>query len=143
MIASLGPPALSYLGTPDTVLPPCQPINTLNQISPSPSNPVLEIHCDGSFLNDSQKAAYGVIVVDDHGDICDGRAATLVCSAPLEVEAKTLLEALLLACNRAVQAGSGPTVFPWFWPFQLRQSLGLGESLHGWGSWLTSFSGTL
>ncbi|CAL1408646.1 unnamed protein product [Linum trigynum] len=65
--------------------------------SPPPSNHNFVIHCDGSFLNDSQPAAYGVVVINHHGQVCDGRADTLLCSTPFEAETKALLEGLKLA----------------------------------------------
>ncbi|CAL1404182.1 unnamed protein product [Linum trigynum] len=55
------------------------------------------IHCDGSFISDSQPAAYGVVVVNHHGQVCDGRAENLLCSTPIEAETKALLEGVKLA----------------------------------------------
>ncbi|CAL1383908.1 unnamed protein product [Linum trigynum] len=65
--------------------------------SPPPSNHHMVIHCDGSFISDSQPAAYGVVVINHHGQVCDGRADILLCSTPFEAEAKALLEGLKLA----------------------------------------------
>ncbi|CAL1390640.1 unnamed protein product [Linum trigynum] len=55
------------------------------------------IHYDGSFISDSQPAAYGVVVVNHHGQVCDGRAEDLLCSTPIEAGTKALLEGVKLA----------------------------------------------
>ncbi|CAL1398685.1 unnamed protein product [Linum trigynum] len=82
---------------PPSFTSPTQLRGTQHTTSPPPSNHSLVIHCDGSFLSDSQTAAYGVVVVNHHGQVCDGRAETLLCSTPIEAEAKALLEGLKLA----------------------------------------------
>ncbi|CAL1371697.1 unnamed protein product [Linum trigynum] len=66
-------------------------------MNPPPSNQSLVIHCDGSFISDSQSAAYGVVVVNHHGQVCNGRAENLLCSTPIEAETKALLEGVKLA----------------------------------------------
>ncbi|CAL1397336.1 unnamed protein product [Linum trigynum] len=76
---------------------PTQLRGTQSHTSPPPSNQSLMIHCDGSFISDSQPAAYGVVVVNHHGQVCDGRAENLLCSTPIEAETKALLEGVKLA----------------------------------------------
>ncbi|CAN1815382.1 hypothetical protein LINPERHAP1_LOCUS27430, partial [Linum perenne] len=68
-----------------------------HNINPPPHTSDLEVYCDGSFLEDPQKAGFGVILMNTGGQICDGRAGTLVCSSPIVSEARALLEAVSLA----------------------------------------------
>ncbi|CAN1797742.1 hypothetical protein LINPERHAP1_LOCUS21403 [Linum perenne] len=63
----------------------------------------LRVHCDGSFLEGPQKAAYGVVVTNSMGHICDGRAGNFVCSSPIVSEAKALLEAVSYAARSPLQ----------------------------------------
>ncbi|CAN1759680.1 hypothetical protein LINPERHAP1_LOCUS7234 [Linum perenne] len=63
----------------------------------------MEIHCDGSFLHDSQKAAYGIILSNSHGQIFDGRAETIFCSSPMVSEAHAILQASRLAMTLPTQ----------------------------------------
>ncbi|CAL1354179.1 unnamed protein product [Linum trigynum] len=72
--------------------PSSQPVPSPELPSPPPSTHDFEIHCDGSFLHDSQETAYGVVVTNRHGQVCNGKAEILQCFSPLEAEAKTLLE---------------------------------------------------
>ncbi|CAN1181362.1 hypothetical protein LINPERHAP2_LOCUS35339, partial [Linum perenne] len=62
----------------------------------------LVIHCNGSFEKDSLKAAYGVVMTNNHGQVCDGRSGTFFCSSPIVAEAKAILEAVILASERHV-----------------------------------------
>ncbi|CAN1129854.1 Putative ribonuclease H protein At1g65750 [Linum perenne] len=64
--------------------------------------PDLVIHCDGSFLKDSQEAAYGVVMTNCHGQVCDGRIGTFFCSSAMVAEAKAILEAINLGSSRQV-----------------------------------------
>ncbi|CAL1376403.1 unnamed protein product [Linum trigynum] len=86
----------------------------------------MEIHCDGSFISKSQPAAYGVVAVNHHGQVCDGGAETLLCSTPIEAEARALLKGLKLAqeygsecivqsdCQVLVKdLGKGKSRWPW------------------------------
>ncbi|CAN1127097.1 hypothetical protein LINPERHAP2_LOCUS3813 [Linum perenne] len=73
-----------------------------SQSSPPPRIPDLVIHCDGSFHKDSQEAAYGVVVSNSHGQVCDGRSGTFFCSSALAAEAKAIKEAISLASTRQV-----------------------------------------
>ncbi|CAL1404087.1 unnamed protein product [Linum trigynum] len=65
--------------------------------NPPPSSHSIVIQCDGSFFSDPQSAAYGVVVVNHHGQVSDGRAENILCSTPMEAEAKALLEGIKLA----------------------------------------------
>ncbi|CAL1414229.1 unnamed protein product [Linum trigynum] len=76
---------------------PSQLRGTQSHTNPPPSNHSLVIHYDGSFINDSQPSAYGVVVVIHHGQVCDGRVENLLCSTPIEAETKALLEGVKLA----------------------------------------------
>ncbi|CAN1280268.1 hypothetical protein LINPERPRIM_LOCUS17372 [Linum perenne] len=69
-------------------------------ISP-PSIQSLTIHCDGSFLHDSQKAAYGVIISNSVGVVLDGKAGIFYCNSPIVSEAKAILVATEFACARS------------------------------------------
>ncbi|CAN1266793.1 hypothetical protein LINPERPRIM_LOCUS12662 [Linum perenne] len=64
---------------------------------PPPNNPLWVIHCDGSFVNTVQKAAYGVTLSNTAGQITDGRAGTLYCSSPIVAEAAAIHEAAKMA----------------------------------------------
>ncbi|CAN1157596.1 Putative ribonuclease H protein At1g65750 [Linum perenne] len=69
---------------------------------PPPRIPDLVIHCDGSFVKDSLRAAYGVVMTNSHGQVCDGRSGTFFCSSPIVAEAKAINEAISLAASRQV-----------------------------------------
>ncbi|CAN1801545.1 hypothetical protein LINPERHAP1_LOCUS23009 [Linum perenne] len=43
---------------------------------PPPSTPMWVIHCDGSFVNDSQEAAFGVVLSNNQGQVRDGVKGT-------------------------------------------------------------------
>ncbi|CAN1268803.1 hypothetical protein LINPERPRIM_LOCUS13330 [Linum perenne] len=77
--------------SPQVPLPHGQPVT-----NPPPSNPNWVIHCDGSFVSEVQKAAYGVTISNTSGQITDGRAGTLYCSSPIVSEAAALHEAAKL-----------------------------------------------
>ncbi|CAL1375471.1 unnamed protein product [Linum trigynum] len=76
---------------------PTQLRGTHTSTNPPPSNHPLMIHCDGSFISDSQPATYGVVTSNHHGQVSDGRAETFLCSTPIEAEAKAHLEGIKLA----------------------------------------------
>ncbi|CAN1829805.1 hypothetical protein LINPERHAP1_LOCUS32652, partial [Linum perenne] len=65
--------------------------------SPPPSTQDLRVYCDGSFLDGPQKAAYGVVIMNTMGQVCDGRAGRFVCSSPIVSEARALLEGVSIA----------------------------------------------
>ncbi|CAN1770975.1 hypothetical protein LINPERHAP1_LOCUS11748, partial [Linum perenne] len=67
--------------------------------NPLPCTSPLRVHCDGSFFEGPQEAAYGVVVTNSTGQICDGRAGNFVCSSPIVSEAKALLEAVSYAAR--------------------------------------------
>ncbi|CAN1767723.1 Putative ribonuclease H protein At1g65750 [Linum perenne] len=69
---------------------------------PPPRIADLVIHCDGSFKKDSPKAAYGVVMTNTHGQVCDGRSGTFFCSSPIVAEAKAINEAVFMASTRQV-----------------------------------------
>ncbi|CAL1390496.1 unnamed protein product [Linum trigynum] len=71
--------------------------HTQNNPDPPPSNPSYEIHCDGSFSNESQEAAYGYVILNNHGQVCDGAAGPVTCSSPIEAEAMAIQEAIFAA----------------------------------------------
>ncbi|CAN1785127.1 hypothetical protein LINPERHAP1_LOCUS16774 [Linum perenne] len=70
--------------------------NHLNPCQP-PGIPSWVIHCDGSFINDSHEATYGVLLSNNHRQVWDGVSGTLFCSSPIVVEARAILEAIILA----------------------------------------------
>ncbi|CAL1394709.1 unnamed protein product [Linum trigynum] len=84
---------------PPTATFPAQSTPTPNHSSSPPSSHDFEIHCDGSFFSDPQEAAYGVVVLNSHGQVCDGKAEILHCFPPLEAEAKALLVGYRLATD--------------------------------------------
>ncbi|CAL1376192.1 unnamed protein product [Linum trigynum] len=56
------------------VLPfPPQPTDYLPQPTPTPGNLTYEIHYDGSFINNSQEAAFGVVIINNHGQVTNGK----------------------------------------------------------------------
>ncbi|CAN0846889.1 Putative ribonuclease H protein At1g65750 [Linum grandiflorum] len=69
-----------------------------------PSNPLREIHCDGSFLHDSQLAAYGFTVMDVHGTVYDGRVGPAYVSSPMAAETRAILEAIEYAKHHGGQS---------------------------------------
>ncbi|CAL1399572.1 unnamed protein product [Linum trigynum] len=77
--------------------PPIQLAPPPDHPTPPPSIHEFEIHCDGSFFEASQEAAYGVVVTNAHGQVCDGVAEPLHCFSPIEAEAKALWKGTLLA----------------------------------------------
>ncbi|CAL1393321.1 unnamed protein product [Linum trigynum] len=81
--------------------PPPQPQHNppLDTSYPPPSTHDFEIHCDGSFFSESQEAAFGIVVTNCHGQVCDGKAETMQCFSPLEAEAKALWEGTRLAAS--------------------------------------------
>ncbi|CAL1379057.1 unnamed protein product [Linum trigynum] len=110
-----------------------QPVSPSEPALPPPSTHSFEVHCDGSFLHDSQEAAYGVVIMNDHGQVVDGKAEPLHCFSPIEAEAKALLEGTLAAvelnapcrvrsdCLVLVKALQG---LPRLWPWRAAASLG-------------------
>ncbi|CAN1800846.1 hypothetical protein LINPERHAP1_LOCUS22713 [Linum perenne] len=108
------PPILStghlqtfYFGV--TPPPPCH--HTLLSPGPPPLNPPhsqqyhppntfsLKVYCNGSFQDGPHQAAYGVVIMNTEGIVCDGRASLFMCSSPTVSEAKAFLEAMTFACN--------------------------------------------
>ncbi|CAN1761143.1 hypothetical protein LINPERHAP1_LOCUS32523 [Linum perenne] len=77
---------------PDTSLLPLNAPHPNN--NPPPHTPSLRVYCDGSFLEGPQKAAYGVVILNTLGHVCDGRAGRVLCSSPMAAEARALLEAV-------------------------------------------------
>ncbi|CAL1382372.1 unnamed protein product [Linum trigynum] len=70
-----------------------------NLASPPPSSHDFEIHCDESIFRDPQEVAFGVVVMNSHGQVCDGKAESLHCFSPIEAEAKALEEGSRLAAS--------------------------------------------
>ncbi|CAL1393718.1 unnamed protein product [Linum trigynum] len=87
-------PRIHPIGSPST-----QPTPPPEHSSPPPGTHDFEVHCDGSFFDDSQKAAYGVVVSNSHGQVCDGKAESVHCFSPIEAEALALLEGSRLAAS--------------------------------------------
>ncbi|CAN1844822.1 hypothetical protein LINPERHAP1_LOCUS37605 [Linum perenne] len=107
-------------------IPPVPPIHNHPRQFPPPGIPHRNIHCDGSFLNESQKAGYDIVVSNAEGKVTDGRAGTFHCSYALVAEAKAIYEAAHLAessdqvttifsdCLNLVNAIRGPkSRWPW------------------------------
>ncbi|CAN1128636.1 Putative ribonuclease H protein At1g65750 [Linum perenne] len=69
---------------------------------PPPRIADIVIHCDGSFDKDSPKAAYGVVVTNTLGQVCDGKSGTFLCSSPMVAEAYAIKEAVNVAATRQV-----------------------------------------
>ncbi|CAN1140139.1 Putative ribonuclease H protein At1g65750 [Linum perenne] len=108
--------------------PNLRPNSNPPTLCPPASIQSLTIHCDGSFLHDSQKAAYGMVISNSAGQIVDGKAGTFFCDSPRVSEAKALLEATKMAksinsnglfiifsdCQELVSAINGPKHrWPW------------------------------
>ncbi|CAL1375984.1 unnamed protein product [Linum trigynum] len=81
------------------------------------------------FFNDSQEAAYGVVVSNNHDQVCDGKAEIMHCFPPLEAEAKALLEGSRLSSDHP--AWSVLTVCPLFMQSTTTRDHGHGERQHG------------
>ncbi|CAL1352861.1 unnamed protein product [Linum trigynum] len=113
---------------------PTQPIPPPDHSTPPPGTPVFEVHCDSSFFDEPQKAAYGVIVSNSHGQVCDGKAELVHRFSPIEAEAMALLEASRMAaslsppclvktdCLQLVQAMERP---PRTWPWRAAARIGM------------------
>ncbi|CAN1144667.1 hypothetical protein LINPERHAP2_LOCUS14229, partial [Linum perenne] len=71
------------------------------QDTPPPHTHDFVIHCDGSFLNDSQPAAFSVVMTNIFGDISGVSNGFVSCSSPLVAEAHALKEAVSLAMSCA------------------------------------------
>ncbi|CAL1377137.1 unnamed protein product [Linum trigynum] len=69
------------------------------QSSPPQRDPAKRINCDGSFDHGSQEAAFGIVITDSQGHICDGKAGKVICSSPIEVKALSLVEACRFAAS--------------------------------------------
>ncbi|CAN0824796.1 hypothetical protein LINGRAPRIM_LOCUS1813, partial [Linum grandiflorum] len=50
-----------------------------------------EIFCDGSYIENDHVAAFGVIIKDSQGRVCNGVSGQVLCSSPIMAEAKALL----------------------------------------------------
>ncbi|CAN1820160.1 hypothetical protein LINPERHAP1_LOCUS28987 [Linum perenne] len=57
------------------------------------------VYCDGSFQSISQMAAFGVVVTNSDGFVCDGRSGRFPSASPIASEARALLEAYLYAAS--------------------------------------------
>ncbi|CAN1807093.1 hypothetical protein LINPERHAP1_LOCUS24904 [Linum perenne] len=55
------------------------------------------IQCDGSFSNDSQKAAYNIVITNTLGQVMEGRTETFYFASALVSEALAILEVVTLA----------------------------------------------
>ncbi|CAN0907190.1 Transposon TX1 uncharacterized 149 kDa protein [Linum grandiflorum] len=116
----------SQQGHTTTPPPPTQPAHYNRSSNPPPRIPPLDIDCDGSFLNDSQKAAFGLLISEPDGKVIDGKAGTFYCSTPIVAEAYALKEAavagslyarpcrILSDCLLLIKAINGPKHrWPW------------------------------
>ncbi|CAN1181562.1 hypothetical protein LINPERHAP2_LOCUS35466 [Linum perenne] len=57
------------------------------------------VYCDGSFQSISQMAAFGVVVINSDGFVCDGRSGLFPSASPIASEARAILEATLFAAS--------------------------------------------
>ncbi|CAN1840928.1 hypothetical protein LINPERHAP1_LOCUS36281 [Linum perenne] len=64
--------------------------------SPPPSAP-FRVYCDGSFLNETQTAAFGLVITNTDGQICDGRSGRFMSTSLIASEARAILEAAIYA----------------------------------------------
>ncbi|CAN1794536.1 hypothetical protein LINPERHAP1_LOCUS20329 [Linum perenne] len=76
---------------------PAQTLPPRPQLIPPPNTSSVKVYCDGSFQNDPHQAAYGIIIMNAEGQVCDGRAGRFFCSSPIVSEARALLEAVTFA----------------------------------------------
>ncbi|CAL1367529.1 unnamed protein product [Linum trigynum] len=74
-----------------------QPRGSRSDPSPPPGPFQKIVHCDGSFVSESQLAAYGIAIANSHGQVFDGKAETFYCSVPIQAEALALLNAVRMA----------------------------------------------
>ncbi|CAL1409522.1 unnamed protein product [Linum trigynum] len=77
---------------------------TLSLGVPIPTPPSFSrvMYCDGSFVSDSSLAAYGITIVNSHGQVYDDKVETFLCSHPIKAEALGLLNAILLAVHDGI-----------------------------------------
>ncbi|CAN1743943.1 hypothetical protein LINPERHAP1_LOCUS1960 [Linum perenne] len=64
---------------------------------PPPSTPNWVVHCDGSFVNDSQEAAFGVVLSNNQGQVMSGVNGTFFCSSAIVAEVRAIYEATIMA----------------------------------------------
>ncbi|CAN1786981.1 hypothetical protein LINPERHAP1_LOCUS17450 [Linum perenne] len=93
----------------------------------------LKVYCDGSFQSVSQMAAFGVVVTNSDGFVCDGRSGRFPSASPIASEARAILEAALFAasspihcvihsdCLRIINSIRGPVNR---WPWECYGTLG-------------------
>ncbi|CAN1725370.1 hypothetical protein LINPERHAP1_LOCUS43 [Linum perenne] len=65
----------------------------------SPSTAPLTVHCDASFVDAEQVAAYDIGITNFEGRVCDGYSGTFHCASPIAAEAHAFMEATRYAAN--------------------------------------------
>ncbi|CAN1764786.1 hypothetical protein LINPERHAP1_LOCUS9412 [Linum perenne] len=60
------------------------------------------VYCDGSFQSRSQMAAFGIVITNSDGIVCDGRSGRFASTSPIASEAHALLEATLYAASSPI-----------------------------------------
>ncbi|CAN1229401.1 Putative ribonuclease H protein At1g65750 [Linum grandiflorum] len=93
---------IAWTTTPRCLANP--PLNTHHVMLTPPSNPQRVIHCDGSFLHDSQTAAYGFTVSNVHGTVYDGKVGQAFVTSPVAAEAVAIFEAIEYAKHHEGQS---------------------------------------
>ncbi|CAN1836487.1 Putative ribonuclease H protein At1g65750 [Linum perenne] len=91
-----------------------------------PPRAQLRVYCDASFQDSSQMAAFGIVVINSEGQVCDGRSGRFPSASPIASEARALLEATKYAkssplqcvifsdCKTLVDSIKGPErLWPW------------------------------
>ncbi|CAN1143250.1 hypothetical protein LINPERHAP2_LOCUS13510 [Linum perenne] len=104
-----------------------------SQPPPPPRTIPLKVHCDASFGTASQLAAFGIVITNSDGLVCDGRSGLFHCYSPTAAEAQAVLEAVRYAsasplncsiftdCKEIVSLLNGPQHR---WPWECYGSLG-------------------
>ncbi|CAL1402981.1 unnamed protein product [Linum trigynum] len=122
-----------------------QPRGSRRNPSPPPGPFERIVHCDGSFVSESQLAACGITIADAHGQVIDGKAERFYCSYPIQAEAFAFLGAVVLAaqvsCPTCIKSDCQRLIValiqdPCDWPWQCRATVARIVSLLQGAPWI-------
>ncbi|CAL1403383.1 unnamed protein product [Linum trigynum] len=103
----------------------------------------LRVHCDGSFVSESQLAACGITIVDAHGQVIDGKTERFYCSYPIQAEAFAILGAVVLAAQESCPTCIKSDCQRLIVALIQAPAIGLGNVLRPWPGLCLFFRGLL